>query len=692
MTGDNESSSASTLGLFLANHNTPEVDDSDVQASPGLSASGSASPVSSDGLDGPSQADSIGLCLDPSLASSTGMAPLQLPQAMESSTDTLQDGSHLWSSGMRNVLGSLIGLPPSKTTVPSKAPSVKGNPISAADMEAYSSIWDIPGDMIAMTMGYSDSYEEQSSFAQPVWAPSISSYSNEESSSSQTYPPPSAISGLPVADAPRTRVNPEFQLEHEPRPYMRRATYQPHARSATSDASFSRPPPPLESFQGDSLGPPPPRYSHGGESSHTWWSSTHEQTASGGDSRGLLSLPSSTPDSGRGASTEHGNRSHDSRPNGRPDYVGNASSSLGFDIGSYEFPSNSLGKRSYEEVSSNDSNGVNDGADSALRRYSLAPNMVFSRQSATTPASLLNYRPPSDPRRQSLGVEPAYFYQQIPPPPSRFPAPGVQQSAWPSWLGQNPASAASMGASATATATPSPHDSPAINSWKDTVKRSNNTSPPTSSTSSHRRQSSAASQAIQSNLLATTPYHITTDIVLRAPPGSKMEDVYYDQHCENQTGMPDPPASDFDVANEDDKPRLQTDKLRFAGDLYTPRWVRGTGNAREAWCDRCEHGNWLQLKNSQYWYDQVHKHGISSVSGLRFTAPTHLRVYADAAGTVEGKCHQCGEWILICTAKRRRNFAAFFKHAHSCHSYRKASAVGNGPIVEHTAKRAKNGE
>lgn len=206
------------------------------------------------------------------------------------------------------------------------------------------------------------------------------------------------------------------------------------------------------------------------------------------------------------------------------------------------------------------------------------------------------------------------------------------------------------------------------------------------------RSSSSASAVQQANALANTPFHITTEIVLRAPAGSKMEDVYYDQHCELRTGLADPPASDFEVENEEDRPRRQTDKLRFPGDLYTPRWVRGSGNAREAWCDRCESGNWLQLKNSQYWYDQVHKHGISSVSGLRFTAPTHLKVYADAAGTVEGKCHQCKEWVLICTAKRRRNFAAFFKHAHACHSYRKASAVGNGPYIEHNPGGHRNGK
>lgn len=74
-------------------------------------------------------------------------------------------------------------------------------------------------------------------------------------------------------------------------------------------------------------------------------------------------------------------------------------------------------------------------------------------------------------------------------------------------------------------------------------------------------------------------------------------------------------------------------------------------------------------------------HGISSVSGLRFTPPTHLRCFSDAAGTTEGKCHQCDQWILICTAKRKRSFAAWYKHAHQCHSYRKASAIATNVNV-----------
>jgi hypothetical protein len=358
------------------------------------------------------------------------------------------------------------------------------------------------------------------------------------------------------------------------------------------------------------------------------------------------------------------------------------------EAGGYEFPPTSLGKRQYEDDSlTNTAQGSTDSADSAARRYSLGPNMVFNRLSAPISGIMNNYRPSSsDPRRPSLPSDPYGGLQQ--PPSSVSRAPYGSSVPWSPW---NASQVQSTGTGMNSSAS-----TPTTGGWRDNGVRYNTdiTASPNGAVGVKRQQRDRSSsspsaagqqaqQAQQANMLSNTPFHISTDIVLRAPAGSKLEDIYYDQHCEIQTGLADPPKSDFEVENEEDRPRLQTDKLRFPGDLYTPRWVRGSGNAREAWCDRCENGNWLQLKNSQYWYDQVHKHGISSVSGLRFTAPTHLKIYADAAGTVEGKCHQCKEWVLICTAKRRRNFAAFFKHAHACHSYRKASAVGNGPIVEH---------
>ena len=53
--------------------------------------------------------------------------------------------------------------------------------------------------------------------------------------------------------------------------------------------------------------------------------------------------------------------------------------------------------------------------------------------------------------------------------------------------------------------------------------------------------------------------------------------------------------------NIDEQPREQ--RLKFPGDMYTPKWVRYQKSAKEGLCDLCEGpGKWLQLKNSAFWY------------------------------------------------------------------------------------------
>ena len=59
-------------------------------------------------------------------------------------------------------------------------------------------------------------------------------------------------------------------------------------------------------------------------------------------------------------------------------------------------------------------------------------------------------------------------------------------------------------------------------------------------------------------------------------------------------------------------------------DLYSPRWVRGEGYAREGWCCLC--GRWLVLKTSAFNYDKIHTHGISPVTRLPFEVPVAYRI------------------------------------------------------------------
>ncbi|KAJ4304439.1 hypothetical protein N0V88_002052 [Collariella sp. IMI 366227] len=96
-------------------------------------------------------------------------------------------------------------------------------------------------------------------------------------------------------------------------------------------------------------------------------------------------------------------------------------------------------------------------------------------------------------------------------------------------------------------------------------------------------------------------------------------DLYASLHEEQ---LP-PPPEDMNPSDPDLVPHEQD--LRFEGDLYTPRWVRGHGNKREGWCGICKPGRWLVLKNSAFWYDKSFSHGISAATGSSFQEPRETR-------------------------------------------------------------------
>ncbi|KAI9228066.1 MAG: hypothetical protein DHS80DRAFT_5959, partial [Piptocephalis tieghemiana] len=110
-------------------------------------------------------------------------------------------------------------------------------------------------------------------------------------------------------------------------------------------------------------------------------------------------------------------------------------------------------------------------------------------------------------------------------------------------------------------------------------------------------------------------------------------------------------------------PRRQ--RKRFAGDNYTPGWVRYIGLAKEGCCEQCSPPKWLQLKNSAYWYHKQFFHGISSVTGAPFFPPLETRMThaSDPEGPVEGLCHQCRNWVPV-SSGRRKNTVLWFRHAH----------------------------
>ncbi|CEI38696.1 hypothetical protein FVEN_g4754 [Fusarium venenatum] len=128
-----------------------------------------------------------------------------------------------------------------------------------------------------------------------------------------------------------------------------------------------------------------------------------------------------------------------------------------------------------------------------------------------------------------------------------------------------------------------------------------------------------------------------------------------------------PPPEDMNPEDPDMMPREQ--ELRFEGDLYTPRWVRGHGNKREGWCGICKPGRWLVLKNSAFWYDKSFSHGISAATGSSFQEPQQRRRMDGNPDVWEGLCGSCNEWIALVSSKKKGT--TWFRHAYKCHTHLK---------------------
>ena len=121
-----------------------------------------------------------------------------------------------------------------------------------------------------------------------------------------------------------------------------------------------------------------------------------------------------------------------------------------------------------------------------------------------------------------------------------------------------------------------------------------------------------------------------------------------------------PPPEDMNPSDPDMIPHEQ--ELRFEGDLYTPRWVRGHGNKREGWCGICKPGRWLVLKNSAFWYDKSFTHGISAATGSPFQEPQETRRMDGNPDVWEGLCGSCNDWIALVSSKKKGT--TWFRHAY----------------------------
>ncbi|KAF4336373.1 meiotic expression up-regulated 26, partial [Fusarium beomiforme] len=128
-----------------------------------------------------------------------------------------------------------------------------------------------------------------------------------------------------------------------------------------------------------------------------------------------------------------------------------------------------------------------------------------------------------------------------------------------------------------------------------------------------------------------------------------------------------PPSEDMNPEDPEMIPCEQ--ELRFEGDLYTPRWVRGRGNKREGWCGICKPGRWLGLKSSAFWYDKLFSHGISAATGSSFQEPQQKRRMDGKPDVWEGLCGSCEQWIALVSSKEKRT--TWFRHAYKCHTHLK---------------------
>lgn len=127
----------------------------------------------------------------------------------------------------------------------------------------------------------------------------------------------------------------------------------------------------------------------------------------------------------------------------------------------------------------------------------------------------------------------------------------------------------------------------------------------------------------------------------------------------NEEQVP-PPPEDMNPSDPELVPHEQ--ELRFDGDLYTPRWVRGHGNKREGWCGICKPGRWLVLKNSAFWYDKSFTHGVSAATGSPFQEPQQTRRMDGNPDVWEGLCGSCTEWIALVSSKKKGT--TWFRHAY----------------------------
>ncbi|PTB54714.1 hypothetical protein M431DRAFT_530847 [Trichoderma harzianum CBS 226.95] len=164
-----------------------------------------------------------------------------------------------------------------------------------------------------------------------------------------------------------------------------------------------------------------------------------------------------------------------------------------------------------------------------------------------------------------------------------------------------------------------------------------------------------STRLLQSNTDPQSPHGHYSDL-------SDPSDMFFSLHEEKTT----PPSEDLNASDPDLVSHDQD--LRYEGDLYTPRWMRGHGNKREGWCGICKPGRWLVLKNSAFWYHKSFCHGISMTTGSPVHEPRETRRMGGNPNVWEGLCRSCYEWIVMVSNKKK--WIAWLRHAYKVSFYK----------------------
>ncbi|KAH8656987.1 hypothetical protein BGZ60DRAFT_531849 [Tricladium varicosporioides] len=129
-----------------------------------------------------------------------------------------------------------------------------------------------------------------------------------------------------------------------------------------------------------------------------------------------------------------------------------------------------------------------------------------------------------------------------------------------------------------------------------------------------------------------------------------------------QIRIEDPPSPTV-PDDIDDLQTVQPNELRFEGDGYSPRWVRGF--KREGWCGLCKPGRWIDT-GTAWWNHRVLLHGICAETGKTFPDPESAVEVNAATRTWKGRCGKCKAWITFRLGDKR-HYSGWYMHAGNCY-------------------------